>query len=77
MTLTIWLAFVVEAPLVAFHVTVIVCIVKQIAKKHVHFATGFFRLYVLQSVADIVNYVWVRSVNERRPEDKGCLSRAI
>ncbi|KAH7711602.1 CRE-SRV-1 protein [Aphelenchoides avenae] len=31
---------------------------RQITKKHVHFATGFFRLYVMQSVADIVNYVW-------------------
>lgn len=59
MDMNLSLAFLVEIPLVIFHISVTCCIARHILRKSVQFNSGFFILYVIQSAADLVNYVWV------------------
>lgn len=50
---------IVQAILFTYHITVMLCIFYQQVKKVKVFATSFFILYQLQSVADIVSYALV------------------
>lgn len=59
----VWLPFIIEVPLVVFHTSVIVCICKQIHAKHAEFKSGFFAIYAVQSINDLLNYIWVSSAN--------------
>lgn len=47
-----------EIPLVLFHASVSFCISRQISRKQ-SFNSGFYVLYLSQSVADVVNYAMV------------------
>ncbi|KAH7701572.1 hypothetical protein AAVH_31292, partial [Aphelenchoides avenae] len=55
---SVWLPFLVEVPLAIFHTSVIVLVCKQMAKRNVEFTSGFFAIYVFQSVNDLLNYIW-------------------
>lgn len=60
--LHLWIQFSVELPLVLFHVTVFICILNEIRHRNAKFATGFFAMYTLQSVADLSSYVIVSAL---------------
>ncbi|KAH7693331.1 hypothetical protein AAVH_39636, partial [Aphelenchoides avenae] len=47
----------VEAAFMCFHVSVLVCVIRQRRRNNSSFVKTFFTVYVLQSCADIVNYV--------------------
>lgn len=57
--LQVWIQFSVELPLVVFHVTVFICILNEMYRRNAKFSTGFFTMYMLQSVADLSSYVIV------------------
>lgn len=59
--LAAYLQSAIELPLLLFHVSVTMCILRQISKKNSAFANGFYALYVTQSVADITALVLVRN----------------
>ncbi|KAH7711449.1 hypothetical protein AAVH_21258 [Aphelenchoides avenae] len=56
-----------EGFLLTFHVSVLVCILKERRKRTPAFLSGFFGIYCMQSVADVVDYaptfVYVRLTN--------------
>lgn len=57
----VWLA--VELLLLAFHFSVLVCIIRQINEKNNKFTTAFYKLYVLRSLADYGAYASVCSLS--------------
>ncbi|KAH7700228.1 hypothetical protein AAVH_32655, partial [Aphelenchoides avenae] len=46
----------IEIPFICFHLSVVLCIIVQAKRGNAFFKTGFFAIYVAQSVADIVHY---------------------
>lgn len=49
----------VEAPLLLFNATILICIVRQRWKGNASFSTDFFVIYMLQSLADLYHYPMV------------------
>lgn len=49
----------VEIPLLCFHISVVVCVIRQVRKKNPMFTTAFFAIYIVQSMADVGTYVMV------------------
>lgn len=49
-----------EGPLLAFHLSVTYCILRQRRKGHPHFTSNFYTLYLVQAVADVFDYILVR-----------------
>lgn len=52
----------VEAAFIGFHISVLICVIRQRRRKNSSFVKTFFTIYVLQNGADIVNYVLVRNI---------------
>lgn len=52
-------AITVELIFLLIHTSVLLCILRQRAKGAVLFRSGFFAIYVVQSIADIVHYALV------------------
>lgn len=63
----VWMG--VELPLVLFHMSVLTCVCRSMWKRSIH--GGFFKAYVVQSIAELLMYCLVRTyvkilnVNER------------
>lgn len=55
------LGFVAEQLLFTFNLSVLACIVRNRRVGNAVFRTGFFSIYIMQSIADYVNHVVVRS----------------
>lgn len=55
----LWIEFAFEAVLIAFHTTVVVCILLQVYRGNPDFTSGFFAIYVLQSFVDVGSFVTV------------------
>lgn len=49
----------VELILLSFHISVTILLTRQLARRSRIFLSGFYVIYVLQSFADIVNYLLV------------------
>lgn len=60
----------IEGLLIVFYATVVICIVAQRRKKRLPFVSGFFTLYLLQSIADIGLMLVVRTRHYVRVELK-------
>lgn len=60
----VWIQLSLELPFVAFHVSVTACVLCRMRKKETSFNTLFFKLYSLQSFAEIYVYVVVSSAKE-------------
>lgn len=54
-----WVCLVVELLFLLFHISVFICILRQICSKCSNFSTAFYKLYVLRSVADYGAYAAV------------------
>lgn len=52
--------FVIDIPLVCFHLSVVACLSRKIHKKNADFCHGFFALYLLRSIADVTVIMTVR-----------------
>lgn len=50
---------VIQLILLAFHVLVLACVLRQRGNGTSGFRSGFFTIYIVQSVADIVDYIIV------------------
>ncbi|KAH7703007.1 hypothetical protein AAVH_29829, partial [Aphelenchoides avenae] len=46
----------IELPLVFIWFSVLCCVIRQVMRKGSGFATGFFKLYIAQSIVDITAY---------------------
>lgn len=55
----VWVAQTVELVLLFFHVTVAFLVGANLLRRQATFATAFFTLYFLLSVADMGHYLWV------------------
>lgn len=53
------ISFVVEGMLLIFHVSVALCVFQQVWKGVPSFRGGFYNLFLIQSVADVVSYATV------------------
>lgn len=53
--------YVIELLLLSFHLSVLMCILRERRKRTAAFLSGFFTIYCVQSVADVVDYVLVSS----------------
>ncbi|KAH7719281.1 hypothetical protein AAVH_13253 [Aphelenchoides avenae] len=56
LTMFSWVCLVVELLFLLFHISVFICILRQICSKCSNFSTAFYKLYVLRSVADYGAY---------------------
>ncbi|KAH7717984.1 hypothetical protein AAVH_14572 [Aphelenchoides avenae] len=56
LSLAFILPLAIELPLLAFHMSVLGCILRQQRKGNAAFRSGFFIIYAIQSVADYGNY---------------------
>lgn len=45
-----------ETVFVVFHFSVLICVANQLLRRNAAFLTGFFKLYLAQSVVDVVAY---------------------
>lgn len=45
-----------ETLFVIFHLSVLACVANQVVRRNSAFSTGFFKLYLAQSVVDVVAY---------------------
>ncbi|KAH7702898.1 hypothetical protein AAVH_29939, partial [Aphelenchoides avenae] len=50
---------VVDVPLLCFHTSVTICVLRRIIRKDPKFSTTFFKYYCLQSIADLTYYLTV------------------
>lgn len=50
---------VVELMLLSFHISVLVCVLKERRSRTATFRSGFFTIYCVQSVADMADYILV------------------
>lgn len=55
----VWIQLALEFPFVVFHTSVTACVLCRMRKKEASFNTLFFKLYVLQSFAEVYVYVIV------------------
>lgn len=64
-----WTRLSVELVLLSFHLSVTLVIGVHVKRRHPSFTTGFFVLYLLQSVNDWMNYIAVRTLRRLRLND--------
>lgn len=57
-----YISWPIEWSLLAFHLSVAIFIASQVLQKRVPYTTGFFKIYLVQSVVDIWNYLSVSSL---------------
>lgn len=48
-----------EAPFICFNFSVLLCVIIHILKKNEEFCSGFFILYAMQSIADVITIISV------------------
>lgn len=49
----------IEGAFFAVHISVVIVVVRQVTSRDRRFMTGFYMIYLLQAVADAINYVVV------------------
>lgn len=79
---TIVYSFFVQLPLVAFHITVDICILMQLSRRNPSFARSFYSIYLFQSVVDMCSYfvsLLLKSgcLGEKRRPRKPLMSRNV
>lgn len=50
-------ALIIQVPLLLFHISVDICILRQLLRRNVAFSKGFYTLYLCQSLSDTGNFL--------------------